>query len=93
MEIILSAESEDYIRQVVASGQYPSRTAALDAAVAALRELTESILWVPEEHMEAVEQGLAEADAGLARPMTDADWAELRKIAHDAAACQQRGSS
>jgi hypothetical protein len=40
---------------------------------------------VPEEHMAAVEQGLASAAAGLSRPFTPADWARLRQIAHDVA--------
>lgn len=92
MGINLSPQSEAYIQQVVATGQYPSPEAAIDAAVAALREQNENILYVPDEHMEAVEQGLAEADAGLSRPMTEADWARLHQLARDVAAGRRQGS-
>jgi Arc/MetJ-type ribon-helix-helix transcriptional regulator len=84
MELNLSQQSEQYLQQLVAGGLYPSTAAALEAAVAALRERGEQDPLVPEEHMAAVEQGLASA-AGLARPFIPADWARLRQIAHDAA--------
>ncbi|HWC88600.1 MAG TPA: hypothetical protein VG433_03070 [Pirellulales bacterium] len=85
MELNLSQQSEQYLQQLVAGGLYPSTAAALEAAVAALRERGEQDPLVPEEHMAAVEQGLASAAAGLARPFIPADWARLRQIAHDAA--------
>jgi Arc/MetJ-type ribon-helix-helix transcriptional regulator len=87
----LSPQTEQYLEQVVALGLYASKEAALEAAVVALREKDREIPWVPEEHMEAVEQGLAEADAGLCQPMTEEDWAELRKLAEDVAAGLDEG--
>lgn len=64
---------------VVASGMFPSKEAAIDAAVDALREKTEPIPMVPEEHMEEVERAIEESRAGLSTPMTAEDWAELRQ--------------
>ncbi|HEY5315778.1 MAG TPA: hypothetical protein VIK18_24835 [Pirellulales bacterium] len=86
MELHLSQQSEQYLEQLVSGGLYPSTVAALEAAVAALREKKdEQVPLVCEEHRAAVEQGLASAEAGLARPMLPADWARLRQIAHDVA--------
>jgi hypothetical protein len=93
MEHGLSPQNEQYLRQVVAGGIYPSKEAALDAAVAALRERNDEIPFIPDEHMEAVEEGLAEADAGLCRPMTEDDWARLHQLARDVAAGKSQGTS
>ena len=75
----------------MAGGLYPSKEAALDAAVAALREKTDAIEFVCGEHMAAVEEGIAEADAGLCQPMTKDDWSELKRLAHDVAAGVRQG--
>jgi hypothetical protein len=75
----LSRQNEQYLEQLVTGGLYPSK----EAAVAALREKNDEIPFVPDEHMEAVEQGIAEADAGLTRPMTEHDWDSLRQLARD----------
>jgi hypothetical protein len=40
-------------------------------------EKNEQVLPVDDEHMDAVEQGLQEADAGLTKLMTGDDWARL----------------
>lgn len=56
----------------------------LEAAVEALRNST-AIPMIPEEHTEAVEQGIASAIAGRAGPMTKADWEDLRNHARQAA--------
>jgi Arc/MetJ-type ribon-helix-helix transcriptional regulator len=82
----LSPQYEQYLDQMVSGGLYPSKEAALEAAIEALREKTEEIPFVPDEHMEAVERGIEEANAGLATPMTKDDWASLRQLAHDVAA-------
>jgi hypothetical protein len=92
MQHELSPQNEQYLERIVAGGLFPSREAALDAAVAALREKTHEIPFVPNEHMEAVERALDDADAGLCRPMTDDDWSRLRQRARDVAARKHQGS-
>ena len=82
----LSPQIEQYLASVVAGGLFPSREEALEAAIIALREKIEPIPFVPDEHMELVEQGIASARAGLCREMTDADWDNLRQLARDVAA-------
>jgi hypothetical protein len=89
----LSPQSEAYLAQVVAGGVYPSKEAALDAAVDALREKNSEIPLVPEEHDGLIEQAIASSKDGRSRPMTDDDWARLRKLATDAAAAKGRGES
>jgi hypothetical protein len=81
----LSSQSEQYLDQVVASGLFPSKEAALDAAVVALREKNEQIPLIPPEHLDLVEQALASSEAGHSRPMTEDDWARLRASARQAA--------
>jgi len=82
----LSPQSEQYLAQIVAGGVYPSTDAALEAAIAALREKTESLPLVPEEHMEAVEQAAGSSRDGRSRPLTAADWSRLQQQARDVAA-------
>ncbi len=89
MDQQLSPQNEEFLERIVAGGIFPSKAAALDAAATALREKSDAIPLVPEEHMEAVEHGLAQADAGLCEPMTAEDWASLRQYAHDCAARRQ----
>ncbi len=93
MEHELSPQNEQYLERIVAGGLFPSKEAALDAAVAALREKTDEIPFVPDEHMEAVEQGIDEAEAGLSRPMTDEDWSRLRQYAYKVAARKHQGNA
>jgi hypothetical protein len=82
----LSSQNEQYLAQVVASGMFPSKEAALDAAVVALREKNEQIPLVPAEHMERVEQAIASSNAGYSSEMTAEDWSRLRDLAHQVAA-------
>jgi hypothetical protein len=84
MAIELSPQTELYLASVVAGGLFPSKEAALEAAVEALRAKTEQIPFVPAEHMELVEQGIASARAGRSRELTDADWERLRQHARGA---------
>ena len=86
----LSPQSEAYLAQVVAGGVYPSKEAALDAAVDALREKNADLSPIPEEHAELVERAIASSEAGRSRPMTDQDWARLRKLAIDVASGKDR---
>jgi hypothetical protein len=55
----LSPQAEQYLAGVVAGGLFPSKEAALEAAAAALREKTDEIPFVPDEHMEQVERLLS----------------------------------
>jgi hypothetical protein len=82
----LSPQIEQYLASVVAGGLFPSEEAALEAAIAALREKTEPIPYVADEHMELVEQGIASARAGRIKPMTPEYWDSLRQIVRDAGA-------
>lgn len=76
----LSPLTEEYLAKVVADGIFPSKEAALEAAVAALREKTEEIPPVPVEHHHRVEEGLKSADAGRVRELSDADWEQIRDL-------------
>ena len=82
----LSPQSEQYLDEMVSGGFYPTKEAALEAAVDALREKNDEIPFIPEEHMEAVERAIESSRAGLSSPMTQADWDELRQLARDVAA-------
>lgn len=44
MRVILSTQNEQFLADVLASGLFPSREAALEAAVEVLREKTEPIV-------------------------------------------------
>jgi hypothetical protein len=81
----LSESTEQYLASVVAGGLYPSKEAALEAAVAALREKNEPVPPVPDEHLELVEQAVASSRVGRSRALTADDWANLRQNARDAA--------
>jgi Arc/MetJ-type ribon-helix-helix transcriptional regulator len=87
--IQLSEQSEEFLRHAVASGVYASRVAALEDAVAALREKLDRIPMVPPEHMALVEAALESSAAGHSRPMTADDWARLHEIAEEAAKRQK----
>ncbi len=89
----LSPQSEEYLASVVAGGVYPSPEAALEAAIVALREKNEQIPYVPDEHMEQVEQGIISANAGRYGPMTEDDWSRLDQVARDAAAKKGDGDA
>jgi hypothetical protein len=82
----LSQQTEQYLASMVAGGMFPSKEAALEAAVAALREKTEAVPFVPDEHMARVEQAIESADAGLTNPMTSEYWEGLRQNVRDIAA-------
>jgi hypothetical protein len=88
----LSPQSEQYLASVVAGGLFPTEEAALEAAVAALREKFDPILTVPDEHVERLEQAIESANAGCCRELTDADWEGLRQRARDAASRNPSGS-
>jgi hypothetical protein len=81
----LSPQIEQYLASVVAGGLFPSQEAALEAAIAALREKTEPIPFVPDEHMERVEQAIESANAGRTKPMTPEYWESLRQMIRDVA--------
>jgi hypothetical protein len=80
MDLELSSQAEQYRSSVVADGLFSSQKAALEAAVEALRERTEPLPFVPDEHMARVEQAIESADFGRCRELPDADWENLRQI-------------
>jgi hypothetical protein len=82
----LPPKIEQYLASIVAGGMFHSQEAALEAAIAALREKTEPIPFVPDEHMERVEQAIESANAGRTRPMTPEYWESLRQVVRSAAA-------
>jgi hypothetical protein len=86
----LSSQSEQYLAHVVATWLFPSKEAALEAAVVALREKNEEVPLIPEEHMALVEEALASSEAGESRPMTEVDWLQLRNHAEAAERCRFR---
>ena len=81
----LSPQAEQYLASVVADGRFASKQDALEAAVEALRAITQPVPMVPAEHMALVEQGMESARAGRGRELTDADWQRIRQAARDAA--------
>src|SRR5580698_2651373 len=86
MSTELSPQIEQYLASVVAGGLFPSQEAALEAAINALREKTEPIPFVPDEHMSRVEQAIESVSAGRSRPVTPEYWESLRQLVRDAAA-------
>lgn len=87
----LSPQTEQYLTSVVAGGQFASKEAALEAAVAALREKSEYLPAVPDEQMELVEEAIASAQEDRLRELTDGDWSRLRRLAQDVAARSAAG--
>jgi Arc/MetJ-type ribon-helix-helix transcriptional regulator len=81
----LSPQTEQYLARIVAGGLYPSKEAAIEAAVDALREKNEQLLAVPDEQVDLVEQAIASSRAGKSRPLNAAEWSNLRQLARDAA--------
>jgi len=81
----LPPKIEQYLASVVAGGMFPSQEAALEAAIDALRERTEPIPFVLDEHMDRVEQAIESASAGRTRPMTPEYWESLRQNIRNAA--------
>jgi len=79
-----------YLAKALAEGLYPSKDAALDAAISALREKNEEIPCIPEEHMDLVEAALESSRAGHSREFTEGDWERLRQRIRDVAARSQR---
>lgn len=82
MNYELSPQTEQYLTSIVAGGLYPSKQAALEAAIAALREKDRPLPMVPDDHLDAVEKAIATADAGEVRELTPADWSRLRDSAN-----------
>ncbi len=77
----LSPQSEQFLEHAVAAGWFPSKEAALDAAVQALRDASAELPLIAEEHLDAVEAGLNEADAGKSLPWTSQDRETIRNLA------------
>jgi len=86
MDRELSPQAEQYLASVVASGLFASEEAVLEAAIDALRKKNAPISFVPDEHMDRVEQAIESASTGRTRPMTPEFWESLRQTVRDAAA-------
>lgn len=82
----LSPQYEQYLDNMVAGGLYPSKEAALEAAIEALREKTQEITFVSDEHMAGVERGIESANAGRLKLVTPEFWEGLRQVVRDSAA-------
>jgi hypothetical protein len=82
----LSPQAEQFLASIVVGGLYPSKEAALEAAVAALREKSALLSPVPDEHVVLVEEAIIAADQGELRSFDKADWLRLRQFAHEVAA-------
>lgn len=91
MSFGLSPQNERYLDERVALGHFPSKAAALDAAVDALRSNIDEAPPIPVEHLSAVEQALTSSAAGRSKPMTTDDWERLRKLAREAGADRNIG--
>ncbi len=85
MSFGLSPQNERYLEQAVAGGLFPSKEAALDAAVDALRSRSDEIPQVPAEHIAALEAAIADLEQNGAAEMTDTDWDRLRHFAREVA--------
>lgn len=86
MDRHLSPQTEQFLANMVANGVFPSKEAALEAAVEALREKAATIPFVPDEHMDAVERSIESANAGRLTPMTPEYWERLRQTVRNTAA-------
>lgn len=91
MQYQLSPQAEQFLASIVAAGQFASKDAALEAAVAALREKSE-VSAVPEEHVEFVEAAIVSVQEGRVREFTPGDWLRLRQFASDVAAQGNSGT-
>ncbi|MEX2215299.1 MAG: hypothetical protein WD768_14295 [Phycisphaeraceae bacterium] len=79
MNISLSREVEEMIKARIASGEFPSESAFLEAAaVSYFQGLDESPEYVEYLRRE-VAKGVAEAKAGLARPWDVAELVETKR--------------
>ena len=87
----LSAQSEQFLASVVAGGLFPSKEDALEAAVTALREKSQSLPAVPDEHVELVEEAIASAPQGQLREFSTSDWSRLREHAYQVANRSKQG--
>ena len=77
----------------MAGGLFPSKEAALEAAVVAFRTQFERAPPVPAEHLELVEHGLASIEAGRRPELADADLEAFRQRAAGIALRHPSGSA
>ena len=80
-----SPQNEQFLAQAIAEGLYPSKEAALDAAVSALREKSGHVPLIAPEHEALVYAAWESSQAGRSSAMNDADWNALRETAQAAA--------
>lgn len=83
MNITLTPDSEQYVREQLAAGKFPSADAAVSEAIRRVREYDRRM----EELRHDIAIGIAECDQGLATPFNEATLEEVKAIAR-----QQRDS-
>ena len=83
MNITLTPDSEQFVREQLAAGKFPSADAAVSEAIRRMREYDQSM----EKLRRDIAIGIAECDKGLATPFNEATLEEVKAIAR-----QQRDS-
>jgi putative addiction module CopG family antidote len=74
MNITLSPESEQYIREQLVAGKFPSADAAVSEALRRMRDHEQKL----DELRRDIASGIAEADAGLATEFNEATLARIK---------------
>ncbi|MBL8827799.1 MAG: hypothetical protein JNM18_12545 [Planctomycetaceae bacterium] len=81
----LSAQNEQYLGQLVRSGAFASRAAALNAAVEALKRQASDDLDLSLERLDSEETVTAAGDRNGSQPVDDAHWRRLDRLAEEVA--------
>lgn len=88
----LNPQNEQFIQQALAAGRFPDRESLLNAAVDTLREEQPNIV-ITEAMGRLVDEAIDEAEAGLEREFTEADWQDLFQRAIQQARDSKRAAS
>jgi len=76
MNVAIPTEFEPYLDQLVATGVYPSTEAAVEDALAQLRDRQSRF----EQLRSSIEEGIAELDRGEAKPL---DFEEIKRMGRE----------
>lgn len=74
----LSTDAEAFIAKLIAAGRFATREAVLETAVRSLRTSVGEIPQIPDEHIDAVEEALAESRAGRSVEFSVEDREQIR---------------
>ena len=77
MNITLTPDSEQYLREQLAAGRFPSADAAVSEALLRMREYDRKL----EELRSEIAIGIKECDQGLATPFDEATLEEIKAAA------------